>query len=73
MTDGLPIGRFPIPELADMLEDIRKRISRAFFAYHDAMTERPGPELKRLICGATSFQRHGITGGGAPRRAPACF
>ena len=26
MTDALPISRFPVPELADMPEDIRNRI-----------------------------------------------
>ena len=65
MTDALPISRFPVPDLADMPEDIRNRIlavqekagpipnvflvlaqrpdeSRAFFAYPDALMERPG-------------------------------
>ena len=59
------ISRFPVPELADMPEDIRDRILavqekagfvpnvflvlahrpeefRAFFAYHDALMEKPG-------------------------------
>jgi hypothetical protein len=61
----LPISRFPVPDLANMPEDIRNRILavqeksgfipnvflvlahrpdefRAFFAYHDALMERPG-------------------------------
>ena len=59
------VSRFPVPELADMPEDIRDRILavqekagfvpnvflvlahrpeefRAFFAYHDALMEKPG-------------------------------
>ena len=65
MTEALPISRFPVPDLANMPEDIRNRILavqeksgfianvffvlahrpdefRAFFAYHDALMERPG-------------------------------
>src|SRR6266581_2812590 len=65
VTDALPISRFPVPDLANMPEDIRNRILavqeksgfipnvflvlahrpdefRAFFAYHDALMERPG-------------------------------
>jgi hypothetical protein len=65
LTDALPISRFPVPDLANMPEDIRNRILavqeksgfipnvflvlahrpdefRAFFAYHDALMERPG-------------------------------
>ena len=69
MTDALPISRFPVPDLANMPEDIRNRILavqeksgfipnvflvlahrpdefRAFFAYHDALMERPGNLIK---------------------------
>lgn len=75
-----PISRFPVPELADMPEDIRARILavqeksgfvpnvflvlahrpdefRAFFAYHDALMEKPGPITKaerEMIVVATS-------------------
>src|ERR1043166_6514257 len=65
MTEALPISRFPIPDLAEMPDDIRNRILavqeksgfipnvflvlahrpdefRAFFAYHDALMEKPG-------------------------------
>ena len=65
MTQALAVSRFPVPDLADMADDIRNRILavreksgfipnvflvlahrpeefRAFFAYHDALTEKPG-------------------------------
>ena len=65
MTQALAVSRFPVPDLADMPDDIRNRILavreksgfipnvflvlahrpeefRAFFAYHDALTEKPG-------------------------------
>jgi len=65
VTEAFPISRFPVPDLANMPEDIRNRILavqeksgfipnvflvlahrpdefRAFFAYHDALMERPG-------------------------------
>jgi uncharacterized peroxidase-related enzyme len=80
MTGALPIGRFPVPDLADIPEDIRNRILavqeksgfvpnvflvlahrpdefRAFFAYHDALMERPGNLTKaerEMIVVATS-------------------
>ena len=80
MTDALPISRFPVPDLANMPEDIRNRILavqeksgfipnvflvlahrpdefRAFFAYHDALMERPGNLTKaerEMIVVATS-------------------
>lgn len=76
----LPISRFPVPELADMPDDIRERILavqeksgfvpnvflvlahrpdefRAFFAYHDALMEKPGNLTKaerEMIVVATS-------------------
>jgi uncharacterized peroxidase-related enzyme len=75
-----PISRFPIPELADLPQDIRERIAavqeksgfvpniflalarrpdefRAFFAYHDALMEKPGALSKaerEMIVVATS-------------------
>ncbi len=75
-----PIGRFPIPTLAELPEDIRARIEavqeksgfipnvflvlarrpdefRAFFAYHDALMEKPGNLTKaerEMIVVATS-------------------
>jgi uncharacterized peroxidase-related enzyme len=75
-----PIGRFPVPELADLPDDIRTRILavqeksgfvpnvflvlahrpdefRAFFAYHDALMDKPGPLSKaerEMIVVATS-------------------
>lgn len=75
-----PISRFPVPELADMPEDIRTRIEavqeksgfipnvflvlahrpdefRAFFAYHDALMDKPGNLTKaerEMIVVATS-------------------
>lgn len=78
--DTPPIGRFPIPKLADLPEDIRQRIEavqeksgfvpnvflvlahrpdefRAFFAYHDALMEKPGQITKaerEMIVVATS-------------------
>ena len=80
MTDALPIGRFPVPDLANLPEDIRNRILavqeksgfipnvflvlahrpdefRAFFAYHDALMEKPGNLTKadrEMIVVATS-------------------
>jgi len=65
MTQALAVSRFPVPELADMPDDIRNRILavqeksgfipnvflvlahrpeefRAFFAYHDALMDKPG-------------------------------
>jgi len=78
--NGLPVSRFPVPELKDMPEDIRTRIVavqeksgfipnvfltlahrpdefRAFFAYHDALMEKPGNLSKaerEMIVVATS-------------------
>jgi len=75
-----PISRFPVPEIADLPEDIRSRILavqeksgfvpnvflvlarrpdefRAFFAYHDALMEKPGNITKaerEMIVVATS-------------------
>jgi uncharacterized peroxidase-related enzyme len=75
-----PIGRFPVPALARLPEDIRQRIAavqekagfvpnvflvlahrpdefRAFFAYHDALMEKPGGLTKaerEMIVVATS-------------------
>lgn len=75
-----PIGRFPIPELKDLPDDLRSRILavqeksgfipnvflvlahrpdefRAFFAYHDALMDKPGPLTKaerEMIVVATS-------------------
>ena len=75
-----PIGRFPIPTLAELPEDIRSRIEavqeksgfipnvflvlarrpdefRAFFAYHDALMDKPGNLTKaerEMIVVATS-------------------
>jgi uncharacterized peroxidase-related enzyme len=75
-----PISRFPIPELAELAQDIRERIAavmeksgfvpnvflalarrpdefRAFFAYHDALMEKPGGLSKaerEMIVVATS-------------------
>ena len=75
-----PIGRFPIPTLAELPEDIRARIEavqeksgfipnvflvlarrpdefRAFFAYHDALMDKPGNLTKaerEMIVVATS-------------------
>ena len=80
MTDALPISRFPVPDLADMPDDIRNRILavqeksgfipnvflvlahrpeefRAFFAYHDALMDKPGNLTKaerEMIVVATS-------------------
>ena len=80
MTNALLISRFPVPDLANMPEDIRNRILavqeksgfipnvflvlahradefRAFFAYHDALMERPGNLTKaerEMIVVATS-------------------
>ncbi len=77
---GAPIGRFPIPELNDLPDDIRERILavqeksgfipnvflvlahrpeefRAFFAYHDALMDKPGKLSKaerEMIVVATS-------------------
>ena len=75
-----PISRFPVPDLADLPDDIRERIAavreksgfvpnvflalarrgdefRAFFAYHDALMEKPGALSKaerEMIVVATS-------------------
>lgn len=75
-----PVGRFPVPALKDMPEDIRLRIEgvqekagfvpnvflvlahrpdefRAFFAYHDALMDKPGNITKaerEMIVVATS-------------------
>src|ERR1700730_7388945 len=80
VTNALPISRFPVPDLANMPEDIRNRILavqeksgfipnvflvlaqrpdefRAFFAYHEALMERPGNLTKaerEMIVVATS-------------------
>ncbi|HEX3349176.1 MAG TPA: peroxidase-related enzyme [Acetobacteraceae bacterium] len=74
------ISRFPVPDIADLPEDMRARILvvqeksgfvpnvflalahrpdefRAFFAYHDALMEKPGPLSKaerEMIVVATS-------------------
>jgi uncharacterized peroxidase-related enzyme len=79
-----PISRFPMPELAELPEDIRERIAavkeksgfvpnvflalarrpdefRAFFAYHDALMEKPGDLSKaerEMIVVATSGLNH---------------
>jgi uncharacterized peroxidase-related enzyme len=76
----LPTSRFPVPALADMPDDIRRRIEavqeksgfipnvflvlahrpdefRAFFAYHDALMDKPGNLTKaerEMIVVATS-------------------
>ncbi|MBO6946886.1 MAG: peroxidase-related enzyme [Rhodospirillales bacterium] len=75
-----PVGRFPVPDLKDLPDDIRDRILavqeksgfvpnvflvlahrpdefRAFFAYHDALMEKPGNLTKaerEMIVVATS-------------------
>lgn len=80
MTDTFPISRFPVPEIADLPNDIRGRILavqeksgfvpnvflvlahrpdefRAFFAYHDALMDKPGALSKaerEMIVVATS-------------------
>ena len=80
MTEALPVSRYPIPEIADLPDDIRERILavqeksgfvpnvflvlarrpdefRAFFAYHDALMEKPGNLTKaerEMIVVATS-------------------
>ncbi|TQF30756.1 peroxidase-related enzyme [Bradyrhizobium sp. UNPA324] len=80
MTQALAISRFPVPDLADMPDDIRVRILavqeksgfipnvflvlahrpdefRAFFAYHDALMDKPGNLTKaerEMIVVATS-------------------
>ena len=80
MTQALPISRFPVPDLADLPDDIRARILavqeksgfipnvflvlahrpdefRAFFAYHDALMDKPGNLTKverEMIVVATS-------------------
>lgn len=80
MQDQPAISRFPVPDLADMPEDIRMRILavqeksgfvpnvflvlahrpdefRAFFAYHDALMDKPGNLTKaerEMIVVATS-------------------
>lgn len=80
MTKAPAISRFPVPDLADMPDDIRTRIVavqeksgfipnvflvlahrpdefRAFFAYHDALMDKPGNLTKaerEMIVVATS-------------------
>lgn len=80
MTDSAAVSRFPVPDLADLPDDIRERILavqeksgfipnvflvlahrpeefRAFFAYHDALMEKPGNLTKaerEMIVVATS-------------------
>jgi uncharacterized peroxidase-related enzyme len=80
-TRPFPIGRFPVPDIADLPDDIRERIAavqekagfvpnvflvlahrpdefRAFFAYHDALMEKPGNLTKaerEMIVVATSM------------------
>ncbi|MCK1717117.1 peroxidase-related enzyme [Bradyrhizobium sp. 141] len=80
MTKALAVSRFPVPDLADMPDDIRARILavqeksgfipnvflvlahrpdefRAFFAYHDALMDKPGNLTKaerEMIVVATS-------------------
>lgn len=80
MTQALAVSRFPVPDLADMPDDIRARIVavqeksgfipnvflvlahrpdefRAFFAYHDALMDKPGNLTKaerEMIVVATS-------------------
>ena len=75
-----PVSRFPVPEIADLPDDIRARILavqeksgfvpnvflvlarrpdefRAFFAYHDALMDKPGNLTKaerEMIVVATS-------------------
>lgn len=75
-----PVSRFPVPEIADLPDDLRERILavqeksgfvpnvfltlahrpeefRAFFAYHDALMDKPGPITKaerEMIVVATS-------------------
>lgn len=80
MTQSPAVSRFPVPDLADMPDDIRCRIVavqeksgfipnvflvlahrpdefRAFFAYHDALMDKPGNLTKaerEMIVVATS-------------------
>ena len=80
MTESIPVSRYPVPEFAEMPEDIRDRILtvqeksgfipnvflvlanrpdefRAFFAYHDALMDKPGNLSKaerEMIVVATS-------------------
>ena len=80
MTQALAVSRFPVPDLADMPDDVRNRILavqeksgfipnvflvlahrpeefRAFFAYHDALMDKPGNLTKaerEMIVVATS-------------------
>lgn len=80
MSQALAVSRFPVPDLADMPDDIRNRILavqeksgfipnvflvlahrpeefRAFFAYHDALMDKPGNLTKaerEMIVVATS-------------------
>ncbi|MBR0859217.1 peroxidase-related enzyme [Bradyrhizobium liaoningense] len=80
MTQAPAVSRFPVPDLADMPEDVRNRILavqeksgfipnvflvlahrpeefRAFFAYHDALMDKPGNLTKaerEMIVVATS-------------------
>ena len=79
-TTDAPLGRFPVPDLAELPDDIRERILavqeksgfipnvflvlahrpdefRAFFAYHDALMDKPGNLTKaerEMIVVATS-------------------
>ena len=79
-TPTAPISRYPVPEIAELPEDLRARILavqekagfvpnvflalahrpdefRAFFAYHDALMEKPGALTKaerEMIVVATS-------------------
>jgi uncharacterized peroxidase-related enzyme len=80
MTEAFAVSRFPVPDLADMPDDIRSRMLavqeksgfipnvflvlahrpeefRAFFAYHDALMDKPGNLTKaerEMIVVATS-------------------
>jgi 4-carboxymuconolactone decarboxylase len=80
MTQAFAVSRFPVPDLADMPDDVRNRILvvqeksgfipnvflvlahrpeefRAFFAYHDALMDKPGNLTKaerEMIVVATS-------------------
>jgi uncharacterized peroxidase-related enzyme len=90
----LPTSRFPVPDIADLPEDIRSRILavqeksgfvpnvfvvlarrpeefRAFFAYHDALMDKPGNLTKaerEMIVAATSSAnqcQYGVVAHGA--------
>ncbi len=84
MSESIPVSRFPIPDLAEVPDDIRVRILavqeksgfipnvflvlarrpdefRAFFAYHDALMDKPGNLTKaerEMIVVATSSLNH---------------